>query len=165
MRRGPSYVLYPWFVRIMRVNCGPTTAYLAIVESGQVLRAGPERIDVPGGLEQEDRLEAVLDDAGRVLDEVGPDRVVILRPEASYKATHSQFTSRIALETLVRLAASRRGIPFDLASRPGVRAALDLPKTKALDSYLGTVFTQPVGGSWTTGRGLAAMAALASERT
>jgi hypothetical protein len=151
-------------MRVMGINCDNAAVYIAVVEDGDVSEGRPERILIPEGLEREDQLGAVFDDVGRVMDEIAPDRIILLRPEPTYSASHEVFTPRITLEALVRLAAARKGISLDRMSRQGLRSSLGLPRKGALDSHLASVLTEPVGGYWRSGRGLAAMAAVAGEK-
>jgi hypothetical protein len=65
----------------MGVNCDSSAIYVAVVENGTVLEGHADRIQVPTGLPSEGRLVAVFDDAGRVIVEIKPGRIALLRPE------------------------------------------------------------------------------------
>ena len=70
---------------------------------------------------------------------------------------------RAALETLVRLAAVRAGIPIEVLPRPTVRARLGLPRSGDLGSHVEARIPEPVGRYWNAGRNVAGLAALAGE--
>jgi len=151
-------------MRVIGINCDSSAIYVAVVENGKVSEGRPERVLIPEGLELEDQLLAIFDDVGRVMDEIVPDRIVLLRPESTYSATHEIFTPRITLEALVRLAAAKKGISLDRMSRQGLRATLGLPRRGTLNSHVASILPEPVGGYWSSGRGLSAMAAIAAEK-
>ena len=158
--RGPGIIPV---MRVMGATCGNSELFVAVVEAGVVLTGFPETIEYPSGLECERQLSAVFDDVARVVDEVAPARIALLKPEASYRATHGQFVPRIALETLLRLVASQKGVLLELVSRPAVRSTFHLPKSGRLDSHVDRVIGTPVGSHWRAGRGLAALVALGAR--
>ncbi len=149
----------------MGVTCDSHTINIAVVEEGQVLEDLPERITTPVGLEEHARLWALLGDVERAIDVIKPEKVVVLPPEQTYQAAHSQFSPRIARETIVRMGAHRKGIGIEVLARATVKARLDLPRKGGLETHLDTAFPEAVGKYWRSGRGLAAMAAAAGERS
>src|SRR5207248_1488602 len=93
------------------------------------------------------------------------DRVAILLPQRTRRPTAGYFgvVDRIAMETIIRLAAVTLEIPVLMLERTTVRARLGLGKEGVLENYLDSVISLPVGKYWKAGRGVAAMAALAAE--
>jgi hypothetical protein len=148
----------------MGVTCEAGQINVAAVTDGEVVDGIVERIPAPAGLEEHDRLWAVHSDLVRAINEIKPEKIVILCPESRYTASHKALTPRIALETVVRLAGAKENVPVELLSRPTVRSRLGLPKTGGLDTHLSEAIATPVGRYWNAGRGLAAMAAMAGER-
>lgn len=132
---------------------------------GALVDCQPQKLEPPANLEADLALWEFIDEVGRALKALRPDRVGLLLPEATYKSTHGKFSPRIVLETLVRLAASRLEIPTQLLPRPTVRSALRLPRKKGLTHHVAAVFDEPVGQYWTAGRGEAALAAKTLEVT
>lgn len=135
-----------------------------MVEDGEVVDASVQKVDVAALHEASAELEATLDELGRTLSELHPDHVVVLMPEQSrFKKTYTEIAPRVALETLLRIAAVRAGISVDVMPRPTVRARLKLPRTGELASHVSAVFDKPTGKHWTAGRDVAALAARAGE--
>jgi len=150
--------------RILGVNCDPHAAFLAAVQGGAVVDGLPERLKPPEGMELGDRLLEFVDEVRRVIGRVGPSRVGMLLPESGkHQPPHKSISSRVTIETLVRVAAAQEGVPVDLLARATVRARLQLPKKGALSTHLDAGAGPPVGKYWTTGRGLAAMVGRAVE--
>jgi hypothetical protein len=145
------------------VNCSAQYAFVAIAKDGVIVEREPERLELPA-TELSERLAVFVDDTARELQAVCPDRVSVLRHEhlRGMPVQHSSLESRVVLETLVRLAAVKAGIPVELTHRQTVRARLGF-KGK-LEEQLDTVLPQTVGQYWRAGRGLAAMAALALQK-
>jgi hypothetical protein len=100
-----------------------------------------------------------------VFAEVVAEKVLLLRPESGRmtKRTHSEYVPRIALETLVRLAAAETGRPIELLARPTLRSRLKLPNEGKLVTHASLRIPQKVGINWSEERQLAALAALAGE--
>ncbi|MHB8458410.1 MAG: hypothetical protein ACYDBS_12095 [Acidimicrobiales bacterium] len=150
--------------RFLGVNCDPHAAFLAAVEDGAVVADLPERLKPPEGMELGDRLLEFIDEVRRALGKVGPSRIGLLQPESGkHQPPYRSVTARATIETLVRVAAAQEGVPVDLLARATVRALLDLPKKGTLDGHVEAGIGAPIGKYWTTGRGLAALAARAVE--
>jgi len=151
-------------MKVVGVTCSTKTALFSLVEDGRVVTAPVERVEVASLHEASEELEATLSELGRVYAQFKPDLVVLLMPEQSrFKKTYQEIAPRIALETLVRLAAVRAEIPIEVLPRPTVRARLKLPRKGDLASHVSERISQPVGRHWTAGRDVAALAALAGE--
>ena len=160
--RSRAVTQYHGGMRTLGVNCDRRRAYLAVAEDGAVADGYPAKLEPPSGLDQGERLLEFIDDVARALTQIGPDRVALLLPEASGPgASHSRLAPRVMIETLVRVGTARQSIPLELMSRPRLRSALGIPRSGGLDSHLRFAGT-PTGPYWTTGRGLAALAALAA---
>lgn len=150
-------------MRVLGVSCSTSVAFLSLVNEGEITDAHVQRIEVGSLLEASEELEATLGELHRAFVQLRPELVVVLLPEQSpsNKRTYAEIAPRVALETLVRLAAVRTGVPVDLLSRPTVRARLQLPRKGDLASYTSEVISTPVGKYWAAGRNVAALAALA----
>lgn len=136
----------------------------SIVENEQVVTGPVERVEVSSQHEASEELEETLAELGRGLAQIKPDLVVLLMPEQSrFKKTYHEIAPRVALETLVRLAAVRAEIPIEVLPRATVRARLKLPRNGDLASHVADRIPEPVGRHWTIGRDVAALAALAGE--
>jgi hypothetical protein len=149
--------------RTLGVNCTPGCAFLALVENGSI-QPVPERLEWPAG-EESERLAGLFQDAQALLREQAVSQVVLLLPGrgGAHKPGYFVVAPRVALETVIRLAAVMLEIPVVVLERATVRARLKCAKTGGLEEYLDQVIPEPVGKYWTAGRGLAAMAALAAE--
>jgi hypothetical protein len=99
-------------------------------------------------------------DIERVLAEVRPDQIRILMPEQTYKDSYARIAPRVTLETLVRLACVRAGLPVEMLHRASARSRLGLPRKGRLEDHIPKV-AEPIGKYWNAGRSLAAAAALA----
>lgn len=150
-------------MNVLGVTCSSTTAFLSLTRDGTVTDIPVERVDVGSLYEASEELEATLAEFARVLARLKPDMVTLLLPEATYRATHGELAPRVALETLVRLAGVRAGIPVETLSRPTVRARLKLPTKGQLATHVGACAPTPVGRHWAAGRNIATLAALAGE--
>lgn len=151
--------------RVLGVACTSSCAYLAFVQAGAVA-AIPDRLEWPAG-EESERLGELFQDTQGLLREQEVTCVAILLPErgGSFQRGYFLLAPRVSLETVIRLAAVAVGIPIALIERTTVRAALGCGRAGGLETHLDRVIPQPVGRYWRQGRGLAAMAALAAERT
>jgi hypothetical protein len=148
-------------VPVVAFNCSKDDAHVAIVEGGAVVDTQPDRIKLAVALDPDEQLVAFHETIRQTLAELNPARTGILLAESNYQAPHSTWYPRIALETMIRLASAAAGIPCHMLNRPAVRGALGITKGN-LDKNLAVIGT-PVGRYWTTGRGVAAMAAIALE--
>jgi hypothetical protein len=101
-----------------------------------------------------------------VIREYRVDRASLLLPERGSLQQSGYFmvAPRVALETVIRLAAVMLGVPVVLLERATIRARLECPKTGNLETHVERVISQPIGRYWKAGRGLAAMAALAEAK-
>lgn len=145
------------------VNCSSDAAYLALVEKGQVVDAGVERVEARMIAVSGDQLAAVLGELRRIIAQVRPDAIVLLNPEQSPQAkrTHSVHVPRIALETLVRLAAHQAACPLEILARPTLRSRLSIPMKGNLAAHAAELLPAKSGKNWSEERQLAAIAAMA----
>jgi hypothetical protein len=152
-------------VNVLGVNCSTHCAFLAVAVDGKLADGHVEYIDAPTLDESSHELASVLDELGRAMNEVKADKVVLLKPEGgpTPKKTHGAFVPRIALETLVRLAAVQQQIEAEVLARPTVRKRLKLPTAGKLAEHVPLRLPEKVGKNWSAERQLAALAALAGE--
>jgi hypothetical protein len=159
--RLPDYI-HP--VRSVGVTCTPHLAYLTLAIDGAVAETPVERVEVAAQYESSEELVSTLNEIKRALGQLQPDRIVLLMPEQGrHKRTYQELAPRVALETLVRVAAVQERIPIEVLPRPTVRSRLGIPRAGELASHVATVVTEPVGRYWTAGRDVAALAALAGD--
>jgi hypothetical protein len=151
-------------MKVLGVTCSSKLALFSLVRDSNVVASPVERVDVGSLHEESEELEATLAEIGRALNQTKPDLVVLLMPEHSrFKKTYQELAPRVTLETLVRLAAVRAGIPIEVLPRPTVRARLKLDQEGDLASQVPRKVPAPVGKHWKKGRDVAALAALAGE--
>jgi hypothetical protein len=152
-------------VNVLGVNCSQRYAFLAVAVDGELEEGHVEYIDAPTLAESSEELASILDELGRAIQEVRADKVVLLKPEGgpTPKRTHAEFVSRIALETLVRLAAVQTQTEIEVLARPTVRTRLKLPAKGRLADHVSSRIPVKVGKNWSEQRQLAALAALAGE--
>jgi hypothetical protein len=150
-------------VNVLGVNCSTNCAFLAVVEDGELVDGYVEYVDAPALAESSEQLASVLEDLARVIKEVNATKVVLLKPEGgpTSKRTHAAFVPRIALETLVRLAAVHTNTQIELLPRPTLRRRLALSAKGRLAEHVQSRIPVRVGQNWSDGRQLAALAALA----
>jgi hypothetical protein len=122
-----------------------------------------QQLEVGAQHEATEELLATRDDVRRIIRELKADKVVLLQPEERQprKPGYQELMPRIALETVIRIAAVEDDVAVELLPRPTVRARLDLPRSGPLDSHVEIVIEKPIGRYWNEGRGVAALAALA----
>jgi hypothetical protein len=149
--------------RMLGVACSKEEVFLAVSSDGSLVADKHEKLATAKVLEETERLQAMYDDVGRMLAEVRPDRVQILMPEPTYKDSYVRIAPRVTLETLVRLACVRAGIPVEMLHRASARSRLGVPRRGRLEDLMAKV-TEPVGKFWNAGRSLAAAAALAGKK-
>ena len=147
--------------RVLGVWCKKDAIMLAIAEDRELVDDPHQRLQAPALLERSERLHALLDGIRRMLAEVEPDAVRILMPEQRYEASYAQMAPRVALETLVRIAALEARIPVEMLNRATARAQLGMPKKGSFEDHISGVIPTSVGKYWAAGRRLAATAALA----
>jgi hypothetical protein len=145
------------------INVVGECAYLAVVQTGEVLDVQPYTLEGSAGLPPGRQLVALRNEARKVLTTHSVARVRILAAEAKYKATYFSLAPRLRVETLIALAAAEREVGCARISRPQVRSSLGLPRAGTLSSLVGAVCS-PVGSHWGNRRDLAALAALAGYR-
>jgi hypothetical protein len=135
-----------------------------VAVDGELADHHVEYIDAPTLAESSEELASVLDEMSRVIGEVEADKVVLLKPEGgpTPKRTHAAFVPRIALETLVRLAAVQTQTEIEVFPRPTVRARLNLPSGGKLAEHVSSRIPTKVGRNWSEERQLAALAAIAA---
>ncbi len=151
--------------RRLGINCSSKYAFLAMAEDGVIVVHEPQRIQPPQGSEESERLSSFYDHFVRALADLHPDEVCLIMPENDprNRRTHSELAPRIAIETIVRLAAVRAEPPMPMAvlARRTVRSRLGLPPKGKLIDLVEQVIPEPVGRHWRDARDLAALAALA----
>jgi hypothetical protein len=151
-------------VRVVGISCNPHTAYLTLAVDGVISAAPVERVEVAAQYEASVELLSTLDEIKRAFGQLRPDRVALLMPEQGrHKRTYQEIAPRVALETLVRIAAVQGHIDIEVLARPTVRARLGIPKPGELSSHVTQVIGEPVGRYWTAGRDVAGLAALAGR--
>jgi hypothetical protein len=140
------------------VNCNTHCAFFAVAVDGELSDGHVEYIEAPNLAESSEELKSVLDELSRVINEVSADKVVLLKPEGGRtpKGTHAAFVPRIALETLVRLAAVETGTEIEVLARPTVRSRLELPTKGKLAEHVPLRIPAKVGKHWSKERQLAA---------
>lgn len=150
---------------MLGVNCTTHCAFLALAVDGELGDGQVEYIDAATLAESSEELLSVLDELRRVIKEVDADKVVLLKPEGgpTPKKAHAAFVPRIALETLVRLAAVQTQTEIEVLPRPTVRSRLNLPAKGKLTEHVPLRIPAKVGKNWSEERQLAALAALAGE--
>jgi hypothetical protein len=154
--------------RTLGVNCSSKHAFLTLAEDGEIVATNPERLEPPG-TEESERLRGFYHAFRRVLADLRPDRVCLLLPESNprHRPTHAELTPRIGMETLVRLAAveSDDDVEIEVLARPTVRSRLGLGNKGKLVDLVPKAIPEPIGHHWKNARDLAALAALAGERS
>jgi hypothetical protein len=146
--------------RALGVACLKDEVLLAVASDGALVADGHEKLTTAAVLEETERLSAMQTDIERVLAEVRPDQIRILMPEQTYKDSYARIAPRVTLETLVRLACVRAGLPVEMLHRASARSRLGLPRKGRLEDHIPKV-AEPIGKYWNAGRSLAAAAALA----
>jgi hypothetical protein len=125
-RRGADYI---GRMRSVGVTCTPRIAYLTLAIDGAIAEAPVERVEVAAQYESSEELLSTLDEIKRAFGQLRPDLVVLLMPEQGrHKRTYQEIAPRVALETLVRIAAVQENIALEVLPRPTVRARLGVPK-------------------------------------
>lgn len=144
------------------VACTSSYAYLAVADGGAVVNGKPERLAFRDGLSEAERLVAFGRDVGRALRDAEASQVVILRAVSNHRDTHTGWTDRLAMETLLRLECAKADVPCRYLSHQAVKGALGLTGRGGL-AALGADLVARSGRYWGDGRGLAALAAAAVE--
>jgi len=146
--------------RTLGVWCQKHKLYTAVADDGTVASSSWDRVDEPAVLDTEARLPVFLDSIRRALAELKPDVVIILKPEQTYEASYNVLAPKIALETLVRLAAAEAGIPVDVLHRSTARNRIGLPQKGNFEQHVDAQ-VERCDPYWNAGRKLAVAAALA----
>lgn len=151
-------------MRFLGAHCAGSLAYLSVVEDGQVVLIGPQRVAPAASVDSDAALWETLDSFRAALREVAPSAAAILLPGTGAQArqTHSALSPRIELETLLRLACVKEDVPIDRLPRATVRSRLGAARSGSFETVVGPLIS-PVGGFWNAGRLCAAAAALAVE--
>jgi hypothetical protein len=125
------------WVRALGVTCNPPTAYLTLAIDGTIMEAQVERVEVAAQYEASAELLSTLDEIKRAFGQLRPDIVALLMPEQGrHKRTYQEIAPRVALETLVRIAAVQENINIEVLARPTLRARLGIPKAGELSSHV-----------------------------
>lgn len=154
---------YDHRMRVVGFSCTPRQAYVALAANGSIEKSSIERLDVAAQHEASEELLATRDDVRRIVRELSVNKFVLLMPEEQprRKPSYQELLPRIALETVIRIAAVEDDVAVELMPRPTVRARLGLPRSGSLNSHVDAAIESPVGRYWNEGRCLAALAALA----
>lgn len=151
-------------MRALGVNGSGKALYLSVAVDGKVEDAQPYTLAEPAGLAADMQLPALRDEVVRILQALNISRVRVLDAEPNYKASYSSLQPRIALESVVLLAAADAGVEGGRLTRARLRSLLELPRGGGLKTHVAAV-TSAVGGSWSPNkRDLAALAALAAVK-
>jgi hypothetical protein len=164
VQRGDTTVEEP-DMRTLGISCTPHTAYVAVAVHGGIVNEAVERIEVASLYEASEELLSTLDEVKRALGQLVPDAIALLMPEQGpSRRTYHEVVPRVALETLIRIAAVQTSIPIEVLARPTLRSRLGIDRSGDLASHVGEVVPTPVGRYWSAGRNLAALAALAAAK-
>jgi hypothetical protein len=150
-------------VPVLGAYCISEHAFLTLVDRGEVREFQPERLEFRAGLSGGEQLDVFAADVGRALRAADPSLVCILQAVSRYTDTHTGWTQRIAMETLIRLSAAQAGFPCRYVSQQAVPGALGLEGRGGL-AVLGRGYLSTVGKYWSQGRLLAGLAAAAEEK-
>ncbi|MFJ6199882.1 hypothetical protein [Micromonospora sp. NPDC092111] len=142
------------------VACTSSYAYLVVADDGGILDGKPERLAFRDGLSEPERLVEFGKDAARALRDAGGSEVVILRAVSNHVDTHTGWTDRLAMETLLRLECAKADIPCRYISHQAVKGVFSLTGRGKL-AKLGEGVVTRSGRYWGDGRNLAALAAAA----
>ena len=147
------------------VNCNSEHAYVAVAVDGQIEDRRPDRLELPA-LEDSERLAVFVDDTAGELQSLGATGMSVLKHQhmKGMPVRVAALENRVVLETLMRLAAVKAGLPVEMTHPRTVRSRLGCGAEGGLDQHLDEVLPDAVGQYWRAGRGLAAMAALALQR-
>lgn len=151
-------------MRSVGVSCTPHLAYLTLAVDGAIAPTSVERIEVAAQYESSEELLSTLGEIRRAFGQLRPDLIVLLMPEQSrHKRTYQEIAPRVALETLIRVAAVQEHTAIEIIARPTVRSRLGISRAGDLASHVDDVISEPVGHYWRAGRDVAALAALAGR--
>jgi hypothetical protein len=147
------------------VNCTASWTNLALAAGGELLHVEPGRYALPSG-EVSVRLNGFYEETERILADILPVKVILLEAGTNPRARPAvaKIEARVAMETLVRLAAVRAGAEVEMLGRKALRSRLGIDQKGDLADHVDEV-TEPQGHHWNEGRHLAALAALAGEKS
>lgn len=146
-------------MRTLGVHVTADIAYIAVADRDTLLEATPHFVCIPQGIRQDEQLTASRDDVRKIIAANSIQRINVISPESTYKATYNRLVDRITLETIFAFAAAESGISFRRISRPFVRSTMKFPQAGPLSLHADS-FRQPLGPYWKNKRSLAAVAAL-----
>ncbi len=144
------------------VSVEGATAYLAVLDEDETVRAAPAKYQLPAGLPRPVAVLDAIETLVNMINDTGASAVAVL--DAQPNARPQSFAAarkRTNLEFLFELAAARAGVRFALLSPSTVASRLVLPDKRPkshVDLHL-----RPSGPHWTN-RGPAGLAALAETR-
>src|SRR4051812_4322491 len=106
-------------MRTLGISCTPRYAFLAVSDNGALEESDPERIAVANQHEISAELLSTRDDACRAIRQLKVQRIGLLLPEERprKKPSYSELMPRIALETVIRVAAVEEDVPIELMHR------------------------------------------------
>ncbi|MEV0732663.1 hypothetical protein [Polymorphospora sp. NPDC050346] len=108
------------------VACTSSYTYLVVADGAAVVEGRPERLAFRDGLSDAERLVEFGKDAARALRDAEVSQVVILRAVSNHTDTHTGWTNRLAMETLLRLECAKADVPCRYVSHQAVKGALGL---------------------------------------
>lgn len=149
-------------VRVLGAHCTPKAVYFAIVEQATIVANGPQKIEIPDGLQSGSSLSSLADELRRRLIETKASHAALLQAQ-SYEGGPKATVARVGAETLLRTMAAELGIEMELLNRATARTRLGIAKSGKLDALLTDLLPSPVGKYWADRR-YAAFAALACEK-
>ena len=151
-------------MRVLGVQCTANYAFLSVVENGRVIDLGPDRLAPAKSTDEDQALWETLSTFTTALDEISPDSVHLLGPGTGDGARQIYQASapKAELETLLRMAASKRNLPVHKVSRARVTTDLGVPRRGKFEDAVRPVVPEH-GRYWMAGRLAAAAAALTGE--
>ena len=150
--------------RVLGVVSKKDQILVAIADDGLIIEdADHDRVEIARGSDEAGQLLAFNEDVQRLLAEVQPDRVRMLKPEGNHAAVYGEWAPKLALETIVRLCCAQAEIPVDVLARATARTRLNIDRRGNFEKHLPAALGEPVGRYWSQGRNVAAAAALAEE--
>jgi hypothetical protein len=151
-------------MRVLGVQCTSKFAFLSVVEDGQVIERGPERLALAQSTDEDRALWETLSTFETALEEISPDCVHLLGPGTgeNAKRTFQAWAPRAELESLLRMAAAKRDLPVRKISRASVLTRLGVPRRSKFEDSVRPAIPER-GNYWTAGRLAAAAAALTGE--
>jgi hypothetical protein len=148
-------------MRVLGIQLTNKYAFLSVVDTGQLIELGPERIAPTASADEDCALWETLSTFDTALGEVSPNCVHVLLPGTGENArqAYQAWAPRAELATLLRMAAAKRDLPVEKLSRASVLAHFGLPRRGKFEAAVRPVISEH-GGYWNAGRLAAAAAAL-----